>query len=69
MASRRGEIMSPCVDICVMDAVTGLCTGCGRTLAEIGNWTRYSNAERRAIMKALPGRMAAAPRVRAEAEQ
>ncbi len=57
MGSRRGEMMSPCVNICVMDSVGGLCAGCGRTLAEIDNWTRYTNAERRAIVKALPGRM------------
>lgn len=59
MVSRRGEMMSPCVNICVMDATIGLCAGCGRTLAEIENWTRYTNAERRAVMKALPGRVAA----------
>ena len=48
---------SPCVNICVMDAPTGLCAGCGRTLAEIGQWSSLSEAERQAILKVLPGRM------------
>jgi predicted Fe-S protein YdhL (DUF1289 family) len=34
------------------------CTGCGRTLTEIANWTRYTPAEREAIMRLLPARMA-----------
>jgi predicted Fe-S protein YdhL (DUF1289 family) len=36
-----------------------MCVGCGRTLAEIGNWSRYSEDERRAIMDSLPARLAA----------
>ena len=30
---------SPCNKICTLDAVTGLCIGCGRTTAEIAGWT------------------------------
>lgn len=48
---------SPCVKICVMDGPSGLCEGCGRTLAEIGQWGRMTETERQAIMKALPGRL------------
>jgi predicted Fe-S protein YdhL (DUF1289 family) len=29
--------------------------GCGRTLSEIAQWTRLTDAERAAIMAALPG--------------
>lgn len=47
---------SPCVDICTMDPATGLCSGCGRTLAEIAGWARMSDAERRRIMASLPDR-------------
>ena len=50
---------SPCIRICVIDPPTGLCTGCGRTLAEIGQWSRLGEAERRALMALLPERMAA----------
>jgi predicted Fe-S protein YdhL (DUF1289 family) len=53
------RILSPCVKICVIDGPSGLCAGCGRSLNEIGRWLSYSDAERRAIMKALPARLAA----------
>lgn len=52
-------IASPCVQLCSIDQTTGLCVGCGRTLAEIAAWTRLSGEERRAIMAALPARIAA----------
>ncbi len=51
---------SPCVDICTMDPVSGLCRGCGRTLAEIAGWSQIGDAERRRIMAALPERRARA---------
>jgi hypothetical protein len=41
----------------MVDGMTSLCAGCGRTLREIGGWTRLSDAERAAIMAALPERM------------
>jgi predicted Fe-S protein YdhL (DUF1289 family) len=44
----------------VIDPLSRLCTGCGRTLAEIGGWRDYSDAERRAIMNRLPERRALA---------
>jgi predicted Fe-S protein YdhL (DUF1289 family) len=53
-------IASPCVKICVFDKEAGLCMGCGRTLDEIAGWLRLSDDERRAVMAALPARLAAA---------
>jgi predicted Fe-S protein YdhL (DUF1289 family) len=50
-------VISPCIRLCVIDAKSGLCAGCGRTLAEIGGWVSYSENERRAIMDALPARL------------
>ena len=50
-------IESPCVKICDIDRPSGLCRGCGRTLAEIASWASMSDAERRAVMAALPARM------------
>jgi predicted Fe-S protein YdhL (DUF1289 family) len=52
-------IQSPCVRLCTIDHATRLCAGCGRTLDEIGNWLRYDDATRRAIMAALPERLEA----------
>jgi len=56
--SRTG-IESPCVNICDIDCITGLCQGCGRTLAEIASWSALPSAERRRIMAELPARKAA----------
>lgn len=47
---------SPCVKICVIDATTGLCAGCRRTVAEIAQWTRLTAQERRRIMASLADR-------------
>lgn len=60
-------ISTPCTKICVIDRVSGLCEGCGRTVAEITDWARMSEAERLAIMAGLEERLAAA-RARAAAE-
>ncbi|HKA47061.1 MAG TPA: DUF1289 domain-containing protein [Methyloceanibacter sp.] len=49
---------TPCIDVCQMDATSGLCLGCGRTLDEIARWSAMSNEERRAIMAELPARIA-----------
>jgi predicted Fe-S protein YdhL (DUF1289 family) len=53
-------VLSPCVKRCTIDDLTGLCAGCGRTLAEIAGWSGFSDAQRRAIMALLPARHAAA---------
>ena len=53
-------MISPCIKLCAIDRDTGLCAGCGRTLAEIAGWASYSEAERRRIMAALPERLAGA---------
>jgi len=50
---------SPCVKVCVLDPVRGLCTGCARSLDEIARWATMSEAERRAVREALPARRAA----------
>jgi uncharacterized protein len=52
-------IESPCVKICTLDARSGLCLGCGRTIDEIARWSAMSAAERRRVMGELPARLAA----------
>ena len=47
---------TPCIDICEIDAGTGLCLGCGRSLDEIASWAEMSPSERRAVMTTLPAR-------------
>jgi predicted Fe-S protein YdhL (DUF1289 family) len=52
-------IESPCIKICTLDARSGLCLGCGRTIDEIARWTAMSDAERDRVMNELPWRLAA----------
>ncbi|CAD5300313.1 MULTISPECIES: DUF1289 domain-containing protein [unclassified Bosea (in: a-proteobacteria)] len=52
-------ISSPCIKICVIDPASKLCQGCGRTLQEIAQWSRFSEAERLAIMATLEERLSA----------
>jgi uncharacterized protein len=51
------NLQSPCKKICVMDPVHRLCSGCGRTIQEIGNWMNFSETERQAINKKLDDRL------------
>lgn len=50
---------TPCVKLCVVDPVSGLCVGCGRTVAEISAWPAMSEAARLAVMAGLEGRRVA----------
>jgi predicted Fe-S protein YdhL (DUF1289 family) len=50
-------IETPCEKICILDQPSGLCRGCGRSLAEIERWTAYSKDERARIMAELPRRL------------
>ncbi|MFN3815066.1 DUF1289 domain-containing protein [Brevundimonas sp.] len=50
------SIPTPCVQVCAVDGETGFCLGCFRTLSEISGWSRYSDAERSAIMSDLQDR-------------
>ncbi|WP_232630565.1 DUF1289 domain-containing protein [Methylobacterium sp. Leaf118] len=51
---------SPCTKVCVLDAVRGLCEGCGRTRNEIALWGSLTETQRRAVMADLPARLARA---------
>jgi predicted Fe-S protein YdhL (DUF1289 family) len=46
-------IASPCVNICRMDAATGWCEGCLRTIDEIAAWGALDDEARRGVMRAL----------------
>jgi uncharacterized protein len=50
-------ISTPCIKVCVIDPLSALCVGCGRTMAEIAAWTTMSEAERVAIMAGLGERL------------
>lgn len=48
-----GAVASPCNSVCTMDAASGLCAGCYRTLDEIARWSAMSDDARRAVLAAL----------------
>ena len=52
----RDEVESPCIKICVVHPESRLCTGCLRSIDEIGRWSRMSDDERRAVLMELPSR-------------
>lgn len=54
---RAGQVETPCINVCVVDR-HGYCSGCRRSLDEIARWGRMTDAERRAVMAFLPGRVA-----------
>ncbi len=53
---KRNEVESPCIKICVVHPESRLCTGCLRSIDEIGGWSRMSEEDRSAIMAELPSR-------------
>lgn len=61
---------SPCINRCRIDAGTGYCEGCFRSLDEIAAWSRHTDAEKRRILDAVARRraqtLAGAGGVRAE---
>lgn len=53
---REAEVPSPCIDVCRMDAASGCCEGCRRTIEEIAGWSSYSTMEKRAVLERLSAR-------------
>lgn len=44
-----GSVPSPCISICRMDAHSGLCEGCQRSIDEIVQWGTASDEWKRAV--------------------
>ncbi|MGA0610589.1 DUF1289 domain-containing protein [Caldimonas sp. KR1-144] len=55
-----GPVPSPCISVCRMNAATGWCEGCWRTIDEIAAWASMPDEAKRAVWRALPEREAAA---------
>ncbi len=51
---------SPCNLVCTMDAVTGWCLGCYRTIGEIAGWSSADRHEKEAILRRVAERRAEA---------
>lgn len=50
---------SPCVKICVVDPLSELCVGCGRTIAEIATWSELDAEAQHAVLAKLGPRLEA----------
>lgn len=55
----QDPVKSPCINVCRMDPVTGLCEGCLRSLDEIARWAQTTNDDRRQILAWVEKRRAA----------
>ncbi|MDE2440886.1 MAG: DUF1289 domain-containing protein [Betaproteobacteria bacterium] len=49
-------VSSPCINVCKMDARSGLCIGCFRTLDEITAWSRSDDITRNEILATVAQR-------------
>jgi uncharacterized protein len=47
------SVPSPCISVCTMNAQTGLCEGCQRTLEEIAEWSTASEEWKRAVWEEI----------------
>ncbi len=47
------DVPSPCISVCRMNADSGLCEGCLRTIDEIAGWSRMDDAAKRRIWHAI----------------
>ena len=47
-------VPSPCTDVCRIDAASGWCEGCLRTLDEIAAWGTLGDGAKQAVWKQLP---------------
>jgi predicted Fe-S protein YdhL (DUF1289 family) len=56
MSGEEEPIASPCTSVCVIDAASGYCAGCYRTLDEIASWIDLPNSARRALIERLASR-------------
>ena len=57
----RGNIPSPCLSICRMDARRATCEGCWRTIDEIARWSSIGDTEKKAVWALIEQRIQAAP--------
>lgn len=53
-----GAVPSPCINVCRMDARSGLCEGCARTLDEIAGWAAMSEVDKQAVWRHIESRRA-----------
>lgn len=55
-------VLSPCIQVCFVDPKLDHCVGCWRSMAEIGAWSKMSEAARAQIIDELKTRAPAMKR-------
>ena len=50
------QLPSPCISICRIDAASGHCEGCHRTIEEIAAWGGAPESRKREILAAIEAR-------------
>jgi predicted Fe-S protein YdhL (DUF1289 family) len=50
------QVPSPCNSVCRIDALTGWCLGCNRTLEEIADWPMLNWREKQDLLENLRAR-------------
>lgn len=54
----QAEVQSHCIGVCSMDAATGFCQGCYRTIEEIQAWWDLDNTQKQEIIEKSNARLA-----------
>ncbi|MFT6551303.1 MAG: putative Fe-S protein YdhL (DUF1289 family) [Zhongshania marina] len=49
MTLKEKPVASPCVSVCALDD-QDICTGCYRSLQEIGDWSEMNNERKREVI-------------------
>lgn len=53
----RQGVPSPCISVCAMNAASGLCDGCLRTLDEIAAWSTLADEDKRDVWALIEQRV------------
>lgn len=56
VATTPAPVASPCIGVCCMDAASGWCRGCLRSIDEIAAWSALDDAARRDVWMQLQER-------------
>jgi uncharacterized protein len=60
LSSAESGVPSPCINVCRIDAASGHCEGCLRTLDEIALWSQFDDDTKREVWQLLEVRRATA---------
>jgi len=50
------QVASPCIGVCQMDNMAGVCAGCLRTRDEIAAWSTMQNEQKQRLLQVLEQR-------------